>query len=66
MQTASSSVLPNQSIVESTYSEKLQTARDPSDVLERAREAIALADNACNAARLAVNLVNVKLSVNSS
>lgn len=65
-QTASSSVLSNQSIVQSTEGEKLQASRDPSDVLQRAREAIALADNACNAARLAVNLANVKLSVNSS
>lgn len=65
-QTASSSVSPKQSMVQSTEGEKLQASRESSDVLQRAREAIALADNACNAARLAVNLANVKLSVNFS
>lgn len=65
-QTASSSVSPKQSMVQSTEGEKLQGSRELSDVLQRAREAIALADNACNAARLAVNLANVKLSVDSS
>ncbi|KAJ4796736.1 Regulator of Vps4 activity in the MVB pathway protein [Rhynchospora pubera] len=65
-QTASSSVPPNQSMVHSTEGEKLPASRDPSDVLKRAHEAIALADSACNAARLAVSLANVKLSVNTS